>query len=125
MPINATAREHVIPFAEAKGMAIIVAGLFTFVFSIPKGWRTEGTYFGKRADQQLAALQKLQKECGIPMIELALRFVAADERISGLLLGGCHPAEVEQNLASFARGPLPADVHAAVEKIAADFEQLN
>jgi len=125
MPLNVTAREHVIPFAEAKGMAVIVAGLFTFVFSIPKGWRTEGTYFGKHADQQLAQLQKLQNDCGIPMLELALRFVAADNRISSLLLGACHPVEVEQNLVSFARGPLPANVQAAVEMIAREFEPLN
>jgi D-threo-aldose 1-dehydrogenase len=125
MPLNVTAREHVIPFAEAKGMASIVAGVFTFLFSIPKGWRTEGTYFGKRADEQLAELQKLQKDSGIPMNELALRFVAADDRISSLLLGACHPAEVEQNVASYACGPLPADVHAAVERIAGAFEPLN
>jgi aryl-alcohol dehydrogenase-like predicted oxidoreductase len=125
MPINVTAREYIIPAAAAKGMAIIVAGLFTFVFSIPKGWRTEGTYFGKRADEQLAQLHKLQKDCGIPMIELALRFAAADNRISSLLLGACHPAEVEQNLESFARGPLPSDVHEAVEKIARAFERFN
>jgi len=121
-PLNITAREHVIPYAQAKGMAVIVAGLFTFVFSIPKGWRTEGTYFGKRADQQLAQLQKLQKDCGVPMIELALRFVAADDRISSLLLGACHPDEIEQNLASLARGPLPADLQAAVETIANAFD---
>jgi aryl-alcohol dehydrogenase-like predicted oxidoreductase len=125
IPINVTAREHIIPTAEAKGMAVIVAGIFTFVHSIPKGWRTEGTYFGKHADEQLAQLQKLQRECGIPMIELALRFVAADRRISSLLLGACHPVEIEQNLASFARGPLPEDVHAAVETIAGAFEPLN
>jgi aryl-alcohol dehydrogenase-like predicted oxidoreductase len=125
MPLNVTAREHVIPFAGAKEMAVIVAGLFTFVSAIPQGWRTEGTYFGKRADQQLASLQKLQKDCGIPTIELALRFVAADGRISSLLLGACHPGEVEQNLASYARGPLPADVHAAMETIARAFEPLN
>ena len=125
MPINVTAREHVIPFASAKGMAIIVAGLFTFLFSIPKGWRTEGTYFGKNADQQLAQLQQLQKDCGIPMIELALRFVAADDRISSLLLGACHPVEVEQNLAFHARGPLPQEVREAMEKIAQAFELLN
>ena len=125
MPLNVIAREHVIPFAGAKGMAVIVAGLFTFVASIPTGWRTEGTYFGRCADQQLASLQKLQKDCDIPMIELALRFVVADNRISSFLLGACHPGEVEQNLASFARGPLPADVHAAVEMVTRAFEPLN
>ena len=59
------------------------------------------------------------------MIELALRFAAADARISSLLLGACHPAEIEQNLASYARGPLPADVQAAMETIARAFEPLN
>ena len=122
MPLNVSARKHVIPAAEAKGMAVLVAGLFTFVLRIPEGWRTEGTYFGKRADEQLAQLQKLQKECGIPMMELAMRFVAADERISSILAGACHPSEIEQNLASFQRGKLPADIHAAMEKIAAQFE---
>jgi L-galactose dehydrogenase len=120
-PLNVTAREFVIPAAEAKGMAIIVAGLFTFVYSLPKGWATEGSYLGKRSDEQLAQLQKLQQACGISMAELSLRFVAADERISTLLVGACHPVEIEQNVASLQRGKLPADVQAAVEAIAGQF----
>jgi aryl-alcohol dehydrogenase-like predicted oxidoreductase len=120
-PLNVTARETVIPAAAARGLAVIVAGLFTFVYSIPAGWRTEGTYFGRHADRQLARLQQLQRECGLPMAELAVRFVAPDERISAVLVGACHPPEIEQNIASFSRGPLPADLHAAMEAIAADF----
>ncbi len=120
-PLNVTVREHVLPTALAKGMAVVVAGVFTFVNSLPKGWATEGSYLGPRSDVQLAALQKLQRECGLPMAELALRFVAADERLSLVLTGACHPTEVDQNLASFLRGPLPADLHAAVETIARQF----
>lgn len=120
-PLNVTAREHVLPAAAAKGMAVIVAGLFTFIFSLPKGWATEGSYLGPRSDRQLAALQELQRACGIPMTELSLRFVAADERVATILAGACHPPEVEQNVAAFQRGKLPADVHAAVEAIAQDF----
>lgn len=118
-PLNVTAREHVFPVAQAKGTAVVVAGLFTFVYRLPAGWRTEGTYFGPHADRQLAALQALQRDCGIPMAELAVRFVAPDARISTLLVGSCQPAEIEQNVASFHAGPLPADVHAAMEAIAA------
>lgn len=120
-PLNVSAREHVIPVAAAKRMAVVVAGVFTFIFSIPKGWRTEGTYFGPRADEQLAELQSLQKDCGLPMVELAARFVAADERITCLLLGACHPSEIEQNVAAIAKGRLPDDIHAALEKIAQKF----
>ena len=120
-PLNVTAREHILPVAAAKGMAVVVAGLFTFVNSLPKGWATEGSYLGPRSDVQLAALQQLQRDSGLPMAELALRFVAADPGLGVVLAGACQPAEAEQNVASFLRGPLPADLHAAVEAIARQF----
>ncbi|MES1168825.1 MAG: aldo/keto reductase, partial [Oleiharenicola lentus] len=117
-PLNVTAREHILPIAATKGAAVVVAGIFTFVNTLPSGWRTEGTYFGKNADRQLAELKQLQQSYGLPMAELALRLVAADARISTLLAGAREPAEIEQNVVSFLRGPLPADLHAAVEAIA-------
>lgn len=120
-PLNVTAREHVLPAAAARKMAVIVAGLFTFVYSLPKGWATEGSYLGPRSDQQLAELQKLQAAAGIPMAELSLRFVAADPRLSVILTGACQPPEIAQNISSFQRGPLPPDLHAAVERIAGHF----
>jgi len=125
MPLNVTARQHLLPIAAVKGIAVIVAGIYTFVNRIPAGWRTEGTYFGQRADQQLAELQKLQRASGMPMVELALRFVAADQRITSVCVGACQPAEIEQSLAAFQAGPLPADLHQAMEKIASEFERLN
>ncbi len=121
-PLNVTAREHVIPVAAAKGVAVMVAGIFTFINSLPAGWRTEGTYFGRLADRQLADLKKLQQSCGLPVGELALRFVAPDPAISVLLVGGHKPDEIEQNVASYLRGPLPPDLHAAVDAIARQFQ---
>jgi len=120
-PLNVTAREHIFPAAAAKGLAVVVAGLFTFVNSLPQGWATEGSYLGPCSDVQLAALQKLQRECGIPMAELSLRFVAADLLPATVLVGACQPPEIEANVAAFLRGPLPADLHAAVEAIARQF----
>ena len=120
-PLNLSARNHVLPAATARGMAVIVAGLFTFVYRLPPGWATEGSYLGPRSDLQLAALQKLQHESGLSMAELALRFVAADQSLASILVGGCHPEEIEQNVAAYAKGPLPADLHAAIETIAHQF----
>ena len=121
-PLNVTAREHVIPPALARGMAIFVAGIFTFPFALPPSWRTQGTYFGKRTAEQFAQLHELQRDSGLSMPELVLRFVAADKQISSTLVGACHPHEIESNVAAFERGRLPADLHAAVEGIAAQFE---
>jgi D-threo-aldose 1-dehydrogenase len=120
-PLNVTAREHIIPVAATKGVAVVVAGLFTFINSLPAGWRTEGTYFGAHADRQLAALQQLSRASGLPAAELALRFVAADPAIATVLVGAREPADIEQNVASCLRGPLSADLHAAVEAIARQF----
>lgn len=120
-PLNVIAREHILPVAAARGLAVIVAGLFTFTSTLPQGWATEGSYLGPRSDRQLAALQRLQQACGLPMAELSLRFVAADERLSTILAGACQPHEIGQNTAALLRGPLPADLHAAVEGIAHQF----
>ncbi len=120
-PLNVSARELILPAAAAKGMAVIVAGLFTFVHSLPPGWATEGSYLGPRSDAQLAQLKNLQQACGLPMAELSLRFVAADERLNAILVGACQPAEIEQNVAAIQRGPLPADLHTAIESIARQF----
>lgn len=120
-PLNTLAREFVIPAAQAKGVAVVVAGLFTFVHSLPRGWATEGSYLGSHSDRQLSQLKALEMDCGIPAAELSLRFVAADERISCLLVGACQPADVDRNLASFRRGRLPPDLHSAVEAIARQF----
>jgi D-threo-aldose 1-dehydrogenase len=120
-PFNVTAREHILPTARARGMAVLVAGIFTFPFRLPPGWRTEGTYFGPRTEEQFAQLRALQQQCGLPLPELVLRFVAADEQISSVLVGACHPAEIEANVAALQRGPLPPELHAAMEAIAAQF----
>lgn len=120
-PLNITARDTVMPAAAAANMAVMLAGVFTFVNRIPEGWRTEGTYFGRHADRQLAALKSLQQECGMPMNELALRFVLNDAKFDALLVGACRPSEIEENVARFALGPLPGDLHAAVDAIARDF----
>jgi len=120
-PLNVTARDHVMPAALSKNMTVVVAGLFTFLQSLPAGWATEGSYLGPNSDRQLAALQALQRDCGMPMPELALRFVAADPQLGPILVGACQPSDIEQNVAACLRGPLPADLHAAVEAVARQF----
>jgi len=117
-PLNTTARDTVIPAAAKKHMAVFIAGLFTFIYRLPAGWRTEGTYFRPRADAQLSALHQLQRETNLPLAELAVRFVAHDPRLTTTLLGACHPHEIEQTVAAFHAGPLPPDLHAALESIA-------
>jgi aryl-alcohol dehydrogenase-like predicted oxidoreductase len=68
---------------------------------------------------QYRRLYAFVDECGIPLPELALRFVLSDSRIHTVLMGARSAEEVEANATAAERGPLPADVLAALREVAA------
>jgi len=67
----------------------------------------------------IAALAKIAAEAGIPLTELALRWLLGQPRVNALLLGGSQVAHLEANLAAAQAGPLPSDVVAACEAVGA------
>ena len=68
---------------------------------------------------QYKALYALLDELDIPIHELALRFVLSNPDISTTLMGARSVSEVEANVAAAEAGPLPADVLAHIQDIAA------
>ena len=68
---------------------------------------------------QLGALYDLVDEIGMPLPEMALRFVLANDDVDTLLMGARSAAEVEQNVASVEKGPLPEDLLERLDEIAA------
>jgi len=68
---------------------------------------------------QFNALYGLLDELDMPIVELALRFVISNPDISCTLMGARSQAEVEQNAAYVAKGPLPADVLARIDEVSA------
>ncbi len=68
---------------------------------------------------QFTALYAYLREIDIPLHELALRFVLSDGRVHTVLSGSRSVAEVEANVAAIAKGPLPAEVLARLDEIAA------
>ncbi len=69
--------------------------------------------------QQLLDLYKLLDESGLSLPEMALRFVLSNSDISCTLMGARSQQEVELNVAATHRGPLPDDVLARLDEIAA------
>lgn len=69
--------------------------------------------------RQYQALYRLVDEIGMPLPELALRFVLSNPDVSCVLTGARSAAEVEANVAAAERGPLPADVLTRLDEIAA------
>jgi len=68
---------------------------------------------------QYQALYTLLDETGMSLPEMGLRFVLSNPVVSSVLMGARSVEEVEQNVAAALKGPLPDDLLARLNEIAA------
>jgi len=110
-----------IPEAKKHGMGIIIGSpLQQGALARPY---TEEVEHGARwlsppRRKQFKRLYTLVRELDIPLAEIALRFVISNPDISTTLMGARSVAEVEQNVKSVERGPLPQEVLVKIQEIA-------
>ena len=112
----------VIPAAKQKGMGIVIGsplqqGALARVYQDQVDHKARWLSPPRR--EQYKRLYALVDDLGIPITELALRFVISNLDISTVLMGARSVAEVEQNVHSVEAGPLPSDVLHAINEIAA------
>jgi aryl-alcohol dehydrogenase-like predicted oxidoreductase len=112
----------VLPAAKAQGMGIVIgsplqqgalANRYDEEINGGVAWLSPP----RRA--QYRALYAFLDELDMPIAELALRFVISNPDITCTLMGARSADEVEQNVAAVEKGPLPADVLARLDEIAA------
>ncbi|GAA1906713.1 aldo/keto reductase [Williamsia serinedens] len=76
-------------------------------------------YWNEGLFDAIAALTSIAGEAGIPMVELALRWLISRPVTSSILLGGSAVGQLRSNLDALSRGPLPDDVVAACDEVGA------
>ena len=69
--------------------------------------------------QQFKELYALCEDLKMTVADMAIRFVASNPNVDTVLMGARTVRELEQNVASIEAGPLPADVLARLDEIAA------
>ena len=114
------ARREVFPIAQARGVAVILGGIFwggrdvevhcEWLTSRPE-WMTP------EMRDSTERLYAVQRECGLSMVELSIRYLLADSGFSTILVGAGVPAEIEGCVAAAEKGPLPADLHQVLEEL--------
>lgn len=112
---------ELIPAAAEQGMGV-VAGSPLQQGALARVWREEvatATWLSKPRREQFRKLYALVEETGLPLPELALRFLLGDPRLSTILMGARSVAEVDGNIDAIAKGPLPGDLLARLDEIAA------
>jgi aryl-alcohol dehydrogenase-like predicted oxidoreductase len=116
--------EHtLIPAARLKGMGIVAGS------PLQQGWFAERfddiihdrppAWLSPRRAGQMLCLYELVDRVGIPLSEIALRFVLSNPLIDTVLTGSRSAAEVEQNVRAAEKGPLPPALLEELDEISA------
>jgi aryl-alcohol dehydrogenase-like predicted oxidoreductase len=133
-PLARRLEDEYLEFARVNGLLTMVynplgGGLLTGRHTF-----TEDATTGRFGDSKLAAMYKqrywnpelfsavarlaqIADGAGIPLAELSLRWLLTSADVGALLLGGSKVAQLQQNIAAAAAGPLPADVVAACDEV--------
>ncbi|MEU4970408.1 aldo/keto reductase [Streptomyces smyrnaeus] len=77
-------------------------------------------YWNEDLFAAVAQLGSIADEAGMPLTELALRWLVDRPSTDALLLGGSKVAQLRANIAAAQAGPLPGDVTAACDAVGAE-----
>ena len=96
------ARRELIPLAKAKNVTVVLGAIVRLPRDMP---------------EQLERLYAVQRESGISVLELTIRYLLADRDVTAILVGAAKPAEIEESVGAAEKGPLPADLHHTLEEM--------
>jgi aryl-alcohol dehydrogenase-like predicted oxidoreductase len=116
------AEHEVLPAARERGMGVVLGSTLQ-QGALGRRYddvvRRKPAWLSKPRQQQLLAFYAFLDEVGLPIVELALRFALSCPGFGSILIGPKTADQVEQAVAAVARGPLPADVLARLDALAA------
>ena len=115
------ATHSVFPAARRNGVGVVAGGImqqgalsqvfYHDVVEEPMRWMSEPRR------RQFMALYELVDDCGIPLPELALRFVLSNPDVATILTGVPNVEQLEQNVAAYEKGPLPQELLDRINEI--------
>ncbi len=114
--------QTMLPDVREQGIAYVVGGIFKRDLGVsdeasPFQLASKGplsSVGGVFSDERLI---NLAKTTGISIAALTVRFLIANRELSTILVGASTPEEIEENVAAAQAGPLPPDIHQALEEL--------
>jgi len=113
---------EVIPDAASRGMGIVLASVLLqggLGRVYPDILAHKPNWMAKARQAQFAELYRFVGECGIGLAEMGLRFGIGCPQMSTMLIGAKTAAHIRETVAATEKGPLPTDVTARLDRIAA------
>jgi aryl-alcohol dehydrogenase-like predicted oxidoreductase len=116
------ATHEVLPDARARRMGIVLGSVFQ-QGGLGRRYddvvRAKPPWLSKPRQEQLLAFYRFLDDVGMPIVELCLRFAISQDAGDTVLIGPKTAKQVEESVRAVEKGPLPADVLARLDKIAA------
>jgi len=121
------AREHLLPLAREKGVGVVLgaplqqgrlAVPYTEWLEKPPDW------MDKDLGERFRSLYAIQRESGLSLAELGMRFLLADPDFATVIPGAKTIEELEANVRAIRAGPLPRDLHDRLRRLGRVFAGL-
>ena len=114
--VGQDARSLVLPHARRRGNALMVGGIFARLMQLGPDWQANPPdWLDLVTARRWQSVSKLRSESGLSLATLTIRYLLADDWISCILVGASNPAEIEEAVAAAEDGPLPGELHEAIE----------
>jgi aryl-alcohol dehydrogenase-like predicted oxidoreductase len=116
------AADELLPAAVSLGMGVLIGSVYGqggLGRRFDREVRERPPWLSRPRQAQLLALYALLDQSGLSITELSLRFVLSNPSISCALIGAKSAEQLEASVAAGAKGPLPADLLAELDRIAA------
>ncbi len=123
--VNRGVRRKLMPSASRRGVALILGGAFVYEHRAQVRPDWAASRLPPEMLERVGPLLDLQKESGLSLVAMAIRFLIADPDVTTLLIGATTPAEIEENVAAAEAGPLPQDLHQAVEALGLPWHEAD
>lgn len=76
-------------------------------------------YWNAQIFEAIAALSRVADDAGLPLTELALRWLRSKPVVGPTLLGGSKTSHLQANIEALSRGPLSDDLVTACDEVGA------
>lgn len=109
----------ILPIAEEKGCVKLIGAIFQRGLAVPQPELLDNppNWMTPNLAGRYRQIYRLQRESGISLAELGVRYIAAQPGIDTIIIGAKLPAEIEECVQAVEKGPLPGDLIRQIETI--------
>lgn len=119
-PIFRNAARFLFPLTEKQRLGVAGGAMFMKGWlAVPMTeWRGEPPkWMDEKFHRAYFSYLDIQKESGVPLAELTLRWLLAERRIDCIVTGFSVWSDIDSNIEAIERGPLPPDLQSKIDEI--------